>query len=478
MATFSRRSVLAGSGLLAGGLLAGCSGKGSPGSGNSSGGGSGKIVWWDQYLPKAALEKETFAAFHKDGGPEVSYTVYDPDKMGQAVQLAHQSNQMPDVFTLAGLQTSAAILQAGGWFAPIANPETITSRLPKGTVIEGMNSFDGKLYSFPLNSDRQYVCLPWGNKTMLAKADIDPDADQQSWDDFRAKVRKAQQKVGKPGIILPIKLAGRMSEFVQDLVQTAGFPGFGGIETTTGAYRYDHDSYVQALEFLFSFAKDKVMLAASTNLNARTGRARWAAGDAVYFLDGPYCAGVVKTDFTKFKDELTVAQMPTPDGKTPVQTSGPSGGALWISAKTKQLDQVSKLVTLFTSEDFRKKQPDFMDAAPLDLSLVKDSNAYPSYKKVCEWYAKYGFVGPSSVGRNPAVAAVNAAMKPVQPNLGTIAQGVLTGDVTDIPKALKTYNEGLTKSRDMAIKAKGGGKVSVDDWAFPDWQRGKDYVAS
>jgi len=92
-------------------LLTGCDSGGSS-TGGASGGAPGHIKWWDQFLPKAELEKKTFATFHADGGPEVDYTVYNPNDMGQAVQLAHQSNQMPDVFTLAGLNSSAAILQA------------------------------------------------------------------------------------------------------------------------------------------------------------------------------------------------------------------------------------------------------------------------------------------------------------------------------------------------------------------------------
>jgi len=259
-------------------------------------------------------------------------------------------------------------------------------------MVEGLNTFGSKLYPFPLNSFRQYVATPWGSKSLLAKAGIDPDAETQSWDDFRAKVRTAQQKTGKAGIIMPIKLAGRMDEFVTALVQTAGFPGFGGIETASGAYRYDHDAYVQTLEFLRSFATDKVMLGASTNLDARTGRARWVSGDAVYFFDGPYCAGVCKTDFAKFMPELTVSQMPTQDGAAPTVTSGPSGGDLWISGASKQIDQVSKLLTMFTSDDFRKHQPDYMDAAPLDLGVVPASKANPTYKKLCAWFAKYGFL--------------------------------------------------------------------------------------
>lgn len=137
---FSRRRLFAGGGVAAAlastGLLTGCDSGGSS-TGGASGGAPGHIKWWDQFLPKAELEKKTFATFHADGGPEVDYTVYNPNDMGQAVQLAHQSNQMPDVFTLAGLNSSAAILQAGSWFAPIANADTLKSRQPRAPWSKG-----------------------------------------------------------------------------------------------------------------------------------------------------------------------------------------------------------------------------------------------------------------------------------------------------------------------------------------------------
>ncbi|MFW6599500.1 ABC transporter substrate-binding protein [Propionibacteriaceae bacterium Y2011] len=268
------------------------------GGGQQEAAGSGKLVWWDQYLPKAELERKTFATFHADGGPEVEYTVYNPNEQGKAVQLAKQSNQMPDVFTLAGLQTAAVVLQEGGWFAPLSNPDAIKANIDPATLIEGMNTFDGEMYSFPLNSARTCVTLPWGNKSMLEKADIDPTAkDGQSWDDFRANVRQGQDKVGKPGLLLNLAFAPRMAEFVHDLAQQAGFPGGGGMEYATGAYHYHHQAYLDVFDFLLSFQQDKLLLPASSTLDARKGRARRAAGDAVWFIDGPFNAGVVKTDF-------------------------------------------------------------------------------------------------------------------------------------------------------------------------------------
>lgn len=460
-------------------LLAGCGSESdvTGGSANTTKS-TGPLTWWDQFLPLEALQKQTFAKYQAAGGPKVEYTVYNPNDQGKALQLAFQGKQMPDVFTLAGVNTAPSALQQANWFAPLANADAITKTLPAGSIIEGLNSFGGKVYSWPQSSFREYDTLPWANKALLRKAGIEPTTDTQSWDQFRQVVRKAQTKSGKAGLILPVNFPERMATFVEQLAQVAGFPGMGGIELATGSYRYEHDSYVQAIEYLKSFQTDKVMLSASSTLDARAGRLRWLAGDSVFFFDGPYNVGVIKTTQAKFLDQLSLWQIPTPNGEDPVITNGPGGGTYWISAASAgRADQIGKLLELFVSDEYRTGQAEAMDAAPIDLDAVAGSNAHATYKQCCAWYKSYGFLGPSPVGRNPKVADVTASAKPVEPDLGAIVQGVMSGDVKDIKGALKTYSDGLESSREAAIKAKGGGKVSVDDWAFPDWQRGKDYTA-
>jgi multiple sugar transport system substrate-binding protein len=477
MSQFNRRQLLAGAG--ATGALAALSACG-PGPGiepESSAPATGPLTWWDQFLPLEELQKLTFATFAEQGGVEVDYTVYNPNEQGKALQLAFQSKQMPDVFTLAGVNTAPSALYEAGWFAPLANSEAITGKLPEGTIVEGLNSFDGKVYSWPQTSFRQYDTLPWANKELLDKAGVQATSDPIGWDEFRSTVKQAQEGSGKSGLVLPIAFAPRMETFVNDLAQTAGFPGVQGIEYATGSYRYDHDAYVQAIEFLKSFQTDKLLLPASSTLDARDARLRWMAGEAVFFFDGPYNLGVIKGAQEAFLDQLTLWQLPTADGEAPVLTKSPSAGTYWTSAASAgRAEQIGQLFELFVSDDYRKGQAEAMDGAPIDLEAVQDSSTHELFKQCCRWYRDYGFLGPSPVSRNSAVAAVVASTKPVEPDLGAIVQGVMSGDVTDIRGTLKDYSEALTTNRDAAIESKGGGKVSVDDWKFPDWRAGVDYT--
>jgi multiple sugar transport system substrate-binding protein len=482
MPGINRRQLLAASGATGALALLGSCGDPSEAGGPTQPKPSGPLKWWDQFLPLESLHQQTFDTFAGSGGTKVEYTVYNPNEQGQALQLAFQSKQMPDVFTLAGVNSPVSALRQANWFSPLANPDPIVSRLPEGSIIEGLNSFEGKVYSWPQNSFRQYDTLPWANKELLDRAGIDPSAEAttqlQSWDAFRETVRTAQAKSGKPGLVLPIAFAPRMEVFVEQLAQVAGFPGFEGIELASGAYRYDHDAYVQAMEYLKSFQTDKLLLPASSTLDARDARLRWMAGEAVFFMDGPYNLGVIKGAKKEFLDQVTLWQIPTPNAEEPVITKGPATGTFWTSAGSGRTDVLGKLFELFVADEYRKGQAEAMDAAPIDLESVQASEAHPLYKQCCSWYASYGFLGPSAVARNIAVAGVTASAKPVEPDLAAIMQGVMSGDVEDIRGTLKTYSDALEQNRELAIKAKGNGKVSVDDWAFGDWQRGTDYSLS
>lgn len=489
----SRRHLLALTAALGVGAVGGCStaptsttGGGPPSvpaattgtaSNKPSGKGHDGIVWWDQFNPLADLEKKTFADFHAGGGPAVDYTVYNPNDQGKALQLAFSSNQMPDVFSLAGVNISPQALHEQGWFAPIPETSrtTIQQAFPDGVLIDGLHIFDDKLYSFPMFSFREYVDLGWFNSSLLKKADLDPSSPPKSWDDFR-KACKTLKSKNIYGVVLPLKFANRMEQIVSELAEVAGFPGgINGIDLSTGEYKYHDDAYVQAIEFLKSFKDDKTMFPASTSLDARTGRARWVTGAAAWFFDGSWNPGVIAGSFKSFMKSLGVGPIPTPEGNTPVLTRAPKGGTFWISAQSQQVDAIGQLLTRFVQKKYYEGMANQMDQPPFDESVVADSDADPTYKTAINFFKDQVFLGPTPSSR-PGVTAVESVMKPVSPTLGAIIQGVFSGQVKDVKKTLKKLSDDTSKAREAAIKSKGGGKVSADDWAFPDWKKGTDYA--
>lgn len=439
-----------------------------------------KIVWWDQFLPLESLHQPIWDRYQEEH-PDVTveYTVYNPNEQGQAMQLAYESDQMPDVHSLAGLGLPTQQLVDQGWFQPLSNGEEIRAALPEGSLLEGITIFDGQVHSFPLFTFRQYTSLNWFNTELMESAGIDPETGLSTWDDFRQAARTiTDQGSGRSyGWIQGLNFPDRLATHIDELAQTAGAPG--PIDYATGEYMYASDPYALAIEFMLSMQEDGSLFPASSTLDARDGRARWATGVAGMFLDGPWNIGVIQSEFSEFIDNVGVAGIPTPNDDATYIHKEPSGGVFWISSQSEHPDVAADILRGFTTAEYYVGLAERMDQPPLDLSAVEQADVHPTYQKAVEMYVDRVRLAPSAVARNPVVSQVYANMTDIHPNLGEIAQGVFSGDVTDYRAALKEYNDQLTAERDKAIEEVNadGGEVSIDDWVFSNWIPGEDFTS-
>ncbi len=475
MAGLDRRTFLGVTGLgAAATMIAGCS-SGPSGQPQQS---AEKLIWWDHFLPTQEVEKKLFAKFAAgEGGVPVEYSVYDPAKMGQSLQLAKQSNQMPDVFTLAGVGSPVSSLQEQGWFAPITIDEAVRKDLPPQTFLEGVNVFDGKVYGVPIFGGGTLDTLNWFNNELFTKAGLDPAKPPTGYDEVRAAARAIKQ-AGAAGWIAPLQFTDRIGTQLHQLAEAAGSPSIGGIDLRTGEYVVDNENYLNAIEWWQAMQADGVLFAGSGSLNARTARARWATGVAGMFLDGAYCIGVVAQDFAAFADKVGVAQIPVPDpAGRPAINQNFRGGAVFLSATSKVAEQAAKLLSTMVGRDAQLQMLTGMNGPALYSGIVEQADVHPMFKEAIRLIEQSVFLAPDPVVANPAVAKVTGAMKSVEPDLGTIVAGVMSGDVPDARAALAKLRDALTAERERAIKqAEGkGAKASVEDWTFPDWQRGQNY---
>ncbi|ANY07714.1 ABC transporter substrate-binding protein [Pseudonocardia sp. HH130630-07] len=479
-----RRTVLGTLGALVGtAVVAGCGGSApAPEDGPAPPLGSGGLRWWDQFEPLEDLQRSTFEAFTRADGTSVEYTTYNPNDLAQALQLAYGSNQLPDVFSPGSLGSPVALLRDQGWFSPLGadSEAAVRTRFPAGVLAEGVHAFGGELYTFPLFSPRQYDALLWYDRDTVARAGLDPDDPPASWEQTRAAARAVKDSGGE-GLTLPLQFADRLSEFVLELAQTAGFPGcrageLEGIDLRTGEYRYHDDAFVAAIDYLHSFKRDRLLFAASTGLDARSARVRWAAGGSAYLIDGCYNVGVLTRSFPEVLDRISVAPIPTPDGRPAVLTRPPLGGTFWVSGQSGRPGTAAALLERTLSPEYQRGLATAMDQPPVDTAATAGSDAHPLYKRCVEMFEQQVFVGPVVQARNPRISQVEARMRPVEPNLGAIVQGVLSDQIPDARRALAALSDGLAAERDAAIAEIGGG-VGPADWAFPDWRRGEDYPA-
>jgi multiple sugar transport system substrate-binding protein len=434
------------------------------------------ITWWDIYQPLIPLHQKMWESYARTHPAKVAYTGMNPSDMMQALQLAVRSNQSPDVFNVpTGGAATLASLHAAKWFAPLDPSFVFDKPFQTETLAEGFTRFDGKQYSFPLFSFRWHSTSAWFDTAAVAPGAID-DA-SGSWETMRAVAASATRN-GKYGLLLPLQFASRMSDHLSDLAMAAGAAG--PINWKTGEYAYSSAEYVAALEFLLSFQKDRTLHPASSSVDARQGRARWAAGEAAFFFDGPWNSGVLTNSFGAFLPRVAAIDVPAPRGTTGKSVQhAPATGTFFISSQSKHAKQASDVLQLMTTEDYYIALAERMDQPPLDLSAVEKAKVHATYKKVVADFRTVVKLAPDPLIRNPAVAKVYGEMRDVTPGLGEIIQGAFSGSFDNPKPVLQQLDDQMNAERDRAIKVarQAGGQVSADDWVFADWKKGVDYIA-
>jgi multiple sugar transport system substrate-binding protein len=464
----TRRQVLAGmAGISALSLAAGT--RGALAQGTST------VQWWDHFQPLLALHDDLIAQYTA-AHPEVTveHQVMNPADMMQSLQLAFRGGQAPDITTIPDSLAVISQLLQSGRFAPLTDAVVLDKPFQTEALFNGMHIIDGKVYSFPTFSFRWHATALWFHKAMMEAAGYDPEIGAKTWDEISDAARK-MTKDGKYGLLLPLQFTGRMEAHLREMAQLAG--GVGPIDWKTGEYAYASDAFVDSVEFLLSFQKDNTLHPASSSLDARQGRVRWAAGEAGMFLDGPWNSGSLLNIDPVALDGIGVQSNPTNGANGTVHLM-PAVGTFWVTSDAKDPENASGLLSLMTSDEFYVALAERMDQPPLDLSAVERANVHPSYKTVIAGYKDSVRLAPEPLIRNPDIAQVYAEMRTISPGIGEIIQGVFAGAVPDVRQVLQDYQDAMTAERDRAIKVAtdNGATVSVDDWAFPNWQMGKDFA--
>lgn len=481
MSGLSRRAFLGGSGALAAAAVLGaCGGGGNGGSGGDSGGGEG-LRWWDHYSALQKFHKDWAAQQSKALGVNIAYTYNDATKSAQALQLANQSQQLPDLYSNT-LGIPLAALVKDKWVGEITMSADATARLPKGSFTEGVTNLNDKLYGLPLFSFRQYSTATWFNKDIIAKAGIDGDNPPSTYDEYREACAKIKALGGGfSAMTMALGDPGRMRDQMDDMAQAGGFAGYQGLKFTTGEYAYDDDAYVNGIEFWKELNDAGYIVQGSSNFTVANARTRWAAGAAGFFPDGPWCAGGVKNILAAFVPTMNVGPLLKAEAGGQVTTyRGAPGAQFFIAGNSKDPANASKVLESFTTPEYQKGLAAGMDQPPLNLDVVDTADVIEPYKKVVGFFKESVKSAPQALIKNPQIATAQAQSKPIATHLGNIIQGYLGGDISDLKVALKKLNSDFEKDRDQALKAAkaSGATVSVDDYAFPDWKPGADYTYS
>lgn len=479
MMEFDRRAFLGAGGTLAAAVFLSACAQQSPGTGTAAAAAGADLRWWDHYSALQKYHASWAAEESKRLGVKITHTYNDATKSAQALQLANQSKQLPDIYSnTLGLPISALVKEK--WVSEIMIPKESLDRLPKGSFTEGVTNLEGKLYGLPLFSFRQYSTATWFNKDIIAKAGIDGDNPPATYDEFLEACKKVKGlNGGFAAMTLALGDPNRMRDQMDDMAQAGGFPGYQGLRFATGEYGYHDDAYVNAIEFWKELNDSGYILPGSSNFTVANARTRWASGAAAFFPDGPWCAGGVRNVAEGFVPLLNNGPLLKAEQNSKVTVyRGAPAPQFFVAGNSKNPEAAGKLLESFTTAEYQKGLAAGMDQPPIDLDVVDSADVIESYKKVVSYFKSTVYRAPQAVVRNPQIAVAQSLAKPISPLLGDIIQGYLGGDITDLKGALKKLSDSFSADREQAIKgavAKGA-QVSADDYAFPDWKPGMDYV--
>lgn len=470
--------------------FAGCSsGKEQANNGSNGEKGTGQVVikvWSASFFdPSDSTGLQVVDAFNEKYKGKIKVDVkYAPwEAHNTAIQAAFSSGDEPDVFQLPlGSQVSDYVNKK--LIQPITGlvSENWNKSFYEGSFAEGVNQFDGKIYTFPTTGPSLSYMLYY-NKDVLQKAGFEPRA-PKTWDELREMARVVTQK-GKGDVYGLTFPGGTPARFTQ--LAVAGFAvgagkgdsPFDGFNFIQGKYDLDSKAWVDSVNFMLALKKDGSILPSSFTMKNTEADALFAQGKAAFLLDGRWALANIKTANPELK--FGSAVVPTPDGSMPkygYTLAVPERGFV-ISKNTKHPQEVGKVIEeLLTSKEFYAttlKRGTSLTPLP-EVNEDLNNYPYPELKEFVQVHNDAWILGPDPISRNPQQATVSnkiggLVQDKMKPNTGEVLQMILNGTATNVEETLKTHNDKLNKNlQDAVKKAKDdGAKVDMEDFHFPKW---------
>lgn len=452
--------------------------------------------WIDSGDLKALFYTKFHEAYHA-AHPNITIQ-YDPlpwTEINQIVPLGVQSGDAHDIFALPQ-EVPASQAVAEGWVAPIddliPNFEEWKARFPLGSFIDGVHTFDGRTYTFPQTSSKRYWTMLFSNTTIMEQAGYDLANERLTWDQYREAARKVtEQGQGQYyGVMIGGKSADRFGSIVRNFGRMAGASaggslGFEDIDWRTGDFVYTSDQYKAAVELLVAINSDGSIFPGAMSLSAPEAWSQFPQGVAGMLLEGPWVIPQWQRDAPDFKFGIYSQPLPNGDPIVPMTYEETGSNQLWVYANSdyKQIagDMFSYIgsvdgqvaIMAATGGNLRAMVPEAVEIAQASVELD------PIASTALSLYDEQLRLGPMVTIRNPAAAAIAAERQPLSPDLGTLVQGILTGQVSDIDSALEDLQSRANAELDRAIAAAKdkGAEVTRDDFIFSDWDPTQEYTA-
>ena len=473
---FLRVAAAVGGTTMAGGALAAC--------GVGSGPGTVTVNAWDWWVSQSPwLDNEIKLFQQAHNNIQVKRTINASATYDKLFTLAERSNSAPDVFQITTDTVPLNDQVAKGWLMPLNKWATSSWRkqFPPYTFVEGTNVFGGKIYSLPLSAPSPWLQLYINNKVFRDAGLTNADGSvkiPRTWDDVTSFAQTITKKsngttygLGFGNGSVPI-----FPWWVEVFVRAAGSPGGAtGPDLRSGRYTFGSDrNYQDFAALMVEWDRKGFVYPNSVSISDEIARAYFERGKFGMTVGGVWN----QAEWTQhgFKDYSLATLIGPYAQRKGYFYSTPGGQVMAMSANTKHPDEAWAWLDWFYSVQAGKR---WVQEFNEDLSIHLQNND-PSAIHF-EPFRQYvsmrdlSIPGPSASVRNPAQAFV--VLNPVTPNFGTVMTGIYTGQIKDVRSAFMQLDGRLQAALEDGIKKarQQGHNVTIDDYAFPDWNLARPY---
>ncbi|MCK5379939.1 MAG: extracellular solute-binding protein [Candidatus Latescibacteria bacterium] len=411
-----------------------------------------KIVLWTWGRHDMDVRNALFEQFAKDH-PELDVElVIHADRYPDMLKLAWDAEKPPDVF-----QTNANALLAqqveAGWLLPLdrrITPE-LRARFMPGIFRNYLSMIGDRVYAVPTSV---LTAKLFYNKTLFAKAGLDPERPPKTWGELRAYARQITQ-AGKGrffGFVIGAKDPWVYMMNATWMASTAGgFP----FDYRTGRFHYNSEPYKQVFELLGDLIEDRSMMPGMNSMDDDRARLAFCGDKAAMIIGGSWNPGVFVGQFQSDVD-FGVADLPVPDegrkGLAPLMFSTQFS----ISSKSKHPEEAWKVIQFTMSDGYLTE----MVRAGKNLSSVPAIHT-PENVSLAKGMAECSDLTWHKVYPPPP----EELLRLEGPPFNDVAAGIANGQL-DRDTALKDLDRRLNIALARAVRE---GKIRIEDFMIPDF---------
>lgn len=483
--TLNRRTLLGAAGLAAAASAAGCTrpepGGTTPPGGTGSGGGGGSVRVGmissnPQYEPFFKAQMDELGAAR---GVQVQTIFYPPNDYANAMQLAFQSDDAPDIFRMTGPTPALNLSNSfrNGWLRPLDEFVTDDFRarpFPEGTFdrpeASGLH-IDGTLLALPLESlPYTQLRILYCNTALLAEAGI--TAPPRTYGELAAAARAVSERGDRT---YGFAIAGQQTVVTVDALQaTGGVPmaGQAPINYRTGKAGASEPSYVGVVDMLRELNGAGVLTPGWESWDGTRPITEFAAGRLAMYVGANFHAAQIRQLAPDL--EFSLADIPVPDsgraGFMPVR--GLNVGYWGMNASAANPEGAWTVLDHLSTVEFQQAAYQTLKLIPVFSSALSDSFEGDTIRLV-EMMEQTQRLAPSPQFKG-------------QPN-----NAVVTASTSKAPKPTVTelYTTAITENRDYAGPARAfdqafdqviaaeiaTAELGADALAFPDWDPMQNY---